>query len=690
MDVLRKFPGKSRMRILLIDDDANARLHVRHLLQQVGAEVDLLEAATDAVALAHAATMPFECVLLDYMCTGGPSTDVLPRLMRLLPDAAFVVLTAQGDESVAVELMKRGATDYLPKEGLSARTLWRSINAAVAVCVSERVVRDADEQRLEHAEKMQKLVSATPSIARAKDFAELARIASDRARDILGVKAAFVSLQAGAGVIYNLSLSDTAPADLSDPDQWARAGLGAEGATEVVRANLGELQPIWVVALRGRDGASLGCIATLAPLGESSAARLGESLLLELALIIGVTRDHLALYIAATRAVQAREDVLAVVCHDLRGPLGNMSLGMSLLQDALRPADRNVLQRVERSLSHMTGLVDELVDMVRVEGQGLDVTCDEVDTRDMVDTTLSLVAPLADARGIVCEMHLDARAVHVYADRHRVVQVLSNLLGNAIKFTPPGGRVDVYVEALPDCVRFCVSDSGKGVEASERERVFERFWRSDGAKKRGLGLGLFIAKGIVEAHGGRIWCEDAPGQGASFVFTLPHAVSTAPLQSSDAEVAVPMVVVQPQPSWLALVADDDDDMRALVSVALLRAGFEVLEVPNGRLLVEAFEALSEGDRARALVISDIGMPEMDGIAATRVLRAQSPGLPILLITAFADRSTCARARAAGATEVSFKPLDLEAVVRQARWWTQTESHERGDMIAPSAARVFRP
>lgn len=522
-----------RLQLLVVDDDPLDRENVARLLRQAGAEVDVFEADGDAAAMEMVSSRSFDCVLLDYMLPGGPSTEVLPRLREKLQHAAFIVLTGQGDESVAVHLMKIGASDYLSKDGLTGRRLWRAINFAVAMRIAERETRLAEEKSREHAEKLRAMVAVTPTISRAQNFAELAQTAADSLKDVLGVDAAFVLLEGDQGAVHVLSTSSFVLDALRTSDSWCRVRAMSHGAGEVVRRPLGHKQEALVIGLRGRDGTDVGCIAVHAP-GDALNADVAESLLREFALIIAVTRDNVALYSAATRAVQARDDVLAVVSHDLRSPLGNMRLGLGLLKDTLGNGEDRLLERVQRNVDHMTHLVDELVDMVRIEGQRLDVDLQPQRVQDIVETTLALMEPLAEAAKINCIAYPVVSSEIVLGDRHRVVQVLSNLVGNAVKFTPEGGTVEVSVEARQSDVLFRVSDTGRGIAESEIDNIFNRFWRSDPTQKRGLGLGLFIAKGIVEAHGGRIWCESAPGEGATFLFTLPRqGVSVAPSQRRD-------------------------------------------------------------------------------------------------------------------------------------------------------------
>jgi signal transduction histidine kinase len=276
--------------------------------------------------------------------------------------------------------------------------------------------------------------------------------------------------------------------------------------------------------LASRDGEPRGTIAARLeePFHPSEA-----HLLDQLGTLVSVCVDNLYLYEAAARAVRARDDILAAVSHDLRTPLNSLRLGASLLSESAGPEERRIVERIDRSIVHMTHLVEDLVDMARIEGGRIDVAAQRESVEDLLGSAQKLVASQAEAQRIRLVVEPPAAPLAVRADRHRTLQVLANLLGNAIKFTPEAGEVTLRAAAEGDLVRFEVQDTGVGVPEVEGDRIFERFWRSDPKKRRGLGLGLYIAKGLVMAQGGKLWFESAPGAGSRFFFTLPR-VEAAP------------------------------------------------------------------------------------------------------------------------------------------------------------------
>lgn len=231
----------------------------------------------------------------------------------------------------------------------------------------------------------------------------------------------------------------------------------------------------------------------------------------------------------AEAAVRARDEVLAIVSHDLRNPLGTVSTSASLLLDTPLPEEQRTrqLEIIKRSAGRMNGLIQDLLDVARVEsGQALSLEPGPASVAPLVNESCEAFAPQAEDKGQHLECVVPEGIPDVQADHGRILQVLSNLVGNALKFTPEDGRIVVQVEQHDDAVRFSVSDTGPGIEEEDLPSLFQPYWQANDRERErraGAGLGLPIAKGIIEAHGGRIWVESTEGQGSTFFFTLPLA-----------------------------------------------------------------------------------------------------------------------------------------------------------------------
>jgi light-regulated signal transduction histidine kinase (bacteriophytochrome) len=233
-------------------------------------------------------------------------------------------------------------------------------------------------------------------------------------------------------------------------------------------------------------------------------------------------------FLSEQRAVRARDDLLAVVSHDLRNPLSSILLQTEVL---LRPSPaedegrarvlRDNAERIRRSAAHMRALTDDLLDLASIEAHRFTLRLQSVESRGLIEEALLAASPLAEAKRITLAVEL-IETPKLEVDPERILRVLSNLLGNAIKFTPEGGKINVRAERRGDDLLIAVADTGPGIPADDLPHVFDRYWKAAASSKPGSGLGLYIASGIIEAHGGKIWAESSAG-GARFSFTLPLA-----------------------------------------------------------------------------------------------------------------------------------------------------------------------
>jgi signal transduction histidine kinase len=232
----------------------------------------------------------------------------------------------------------------------------------------------------------------------------------------------------------------------------------------------------------------------------------------------------------ADAATRSRERVLEIVAHDLRSPLTAIkALGDSIAH--ANPAIRPRLERIDRAVGRMDRLISQLVDGTRIGHGELTLSTRPEPVRSIVDETVELYATAAREHDIVLEASDVPAGVLVQADRDRIMQVLGNLVGNAFKFTAPGGRVTLSARQQAATVIFSVADTGAGISAEDLPHVFEQYWKHD---RQGTGLGLYIADSVVQAHHGRIWAESQPGVGTTFFFTLVVA-SQEPASAEDAE-----------------------------------------------------------------------------------------------------------------------------------------------------------
>ncbi len=228
---------------------------------------------------------------------------------------------------------------------------------------------------------------------------------------------------------------------------------------------------------------------------------------------------------AERAAARARETLLGVVAHDLRNPLNVVQTKLHLIRMRAPAEDERTPKEVDtmlRATDHMARLISDLLDVAAIDARLLSVEPAPHVAAELVGDAVDVARDLADRHGMKLEVASQVNGERVMCDRQRVVQVFANLLGNAMKFSPKGGVVTLEAHVESDAIAFAVTDEGPGIAAADQERVFEA-WSRARAQRSGAGLGLYIARGLVQAHGGRIWIDPAANRGTRVAFTLPRA-----------------------------------------------------------------------------------------------------------------------------------------------------------------------
>jgi PAS domain S-box-containing protein len=321
-------------------------------------------------------------------------------------------------------------------------------------------------------------------------------------------------------------LATGAPILLKQVSEGQLREMGENAAHAALLLEIGARSAIWVpMAARGKTTGAIALFWSTTPrLYDENDLALAE----EIGRRAGLAIDNAELYRAAQTAIQARDDVLAVVSHDLGNPLSAIRIGTTLLLSNVPKEERETgawkhIVGIRNSAEQMERLIKDLLEVKRIEAGQLSIERDRVDTRFLIDEAIELLTPIAEGKGVSIKSGVNGSVPQVYADRERLLQAFSNLVGNAVKFTPHGGEVQIAAEQRGDDVVFSVNDTGIGISPEDAQHVFDRYWQAQGRKKgrQGIGLGLVIVRGIVEAHGGRIWLESELGKGSRFYFNIP-------------------------------------------------------------------------------------------------------------------------------------------------------------------------
>ena len=363
-------------------------------------------------------------------------------------------------------------------------------------------------------------------------------------------------------------------------------------------------------------------------------------------------------------ASRRKDEFLAMLAHELRNPMAPIRTAAELLERGHLDADRlrRTSQVISRQVRHMTGLVDDLLDVSRVT-RGL-VTLEQgiVDVRQVVADALEQVRPLLEARRHRLALELAPGPAHVLGDHKRLVQVLSNLLNNAAKYTAAGGNVRLALSGAGSSVVLQVADDGVGIPAALQPRVFDLFAQAERSADRsqgGLGIGLALVRSLVELHGGTVACRsDGPRMGSTFTVTLPRAgAAPGPAAAPDGRPAHRAPVTGG--GRTVLVVDDNADAAHMLGMYLELAGHRVTVETGSETALR--RALASAPHA---CILDIGLPGMDGHALARALRAApaTAGCLLIALTGYGQEHDRRRALDAGFDHHLVKPVDMAALL----------------------------
>ncbi len=458
------------------------------------------------------------------------------------------------------------------------------------------------------------------------------------------------------------------------PSDWSAAQVLSYGvATELQELRIRRGDSVgWLleasVPLLGATGTIEGAVWVFTDVTEVKMAQSAKSLAeeehfaAELARASAVAKENAELFEAekqarasAERASRMREDLLAVVSHDLKNPLSSIVMSTALLKTMTAAGElpervRKHTDNISTAVGSMNRLIGDLLDLASMESGHFVVSSAPHEVAPLLRDTLTILRPVATAKSLRLECESEARGLWAYCDVPRVSQVLSNIIGNAIKFTPTGGSIRIDVAAIGAEVQFAISDTGPGIPEEHLKHVFDRYWRARNERRTGVGLGLSIAKGLAEAHGGRIWVESRVGKGTTFFFTLRSAQASAALPPPPAEGAEGLRKRH------LLVVDDDRELRESLCEFLEEAGYDVEAAKSGH---DALEYLNAGT-VPDLILLDMVMPGMNGYQFHEAQQQNPKIAAVPLIVMTSNRNL--KGLPSGPDAVVYKPLRLDQLL----------------------------
>jgi signal transduction histidine kinase len=672
------------MRLLYVEDNPqDADLVRRALMRSEWPPQHLVVASTLAAARAALdEAQGFDLVLTDLNLPDGYGLELVSEIRARGLPLAVVALTGQGDEALVMTALRAGADDYLAKGDAFAERVPATVRAALAAYRDHRA-RHAQPLRVLYGEHIAQDVDLT--------------------RRHLESHASHIQLEWVPDAAAALERLPHRPGETARFDvlliDFRLAGDSGLDVLKILRQDRGLDLPVVLVTGQGSEDV----VAMAMRLGATDYLVKRANYLLALPAVlenafhrVQATREQAALRLlnaslerkvaertaeleaakeAAESANRAKSAFLAHMSHDLRTPL-NAVLGFSQLL-ALDPVlaeagnARRQVQMIHDAGRHLLAMIDEVLDLARIESGGLRLSLETVDACQLAHESLQLVGPLATQHRVTLKQQPTQGACLVQADCTRLRQVLVNLLTNAVKYNHPGGEVLVAVSGLPGQVQVAVTDNGQGMTQQQLAALFQPFNRV-GAETSGIegtGLGLVIARQLVEAMQGSLQVHSTPGVGSTFTLALPAAVQAPPSpqeaeppRSSTPQPARPTASGAPR---RVLYAEDNP-----VNVALMR---DLLRLQPGVDLQVAGDGPSALELATRwqphLLLLDLGLPGMSGIEVLRRLRAD-PGtaaIPCVAVSAFAHGPDIQHALDQGCVAYLTKPFavdDLTALIER--------------------------
>jgi signal transduction histidine kinase len=684
-----------KVNILLVDDRPEKLLSIEAVLEDLGQNI--VRAYSGREALRHVLTHEFAVILLDVNMPGmdGFETASLIRQRKSSEHIPIIFITAFGDEMLASRGYSLGAVDYILTP-VVPEVLRSKVSVFVDLFKKTEQVRRQAETLRRRAGQMQKLAAASVAINSALSIDKMLQTVTDTARDVIGSHQAitlFIDPRPGqrqrkvhACASYSERYAEWRGQPLQLDTIADTAVFRSYTATRMSEAELLE-HPDWDIVrklrippirggmlaapLTGRDGSRLGVIY-LCDRGDGPFTADDEFIAVQLAQMASIAIEN-TLFAEEREANRIKDEFLSTLSHELRTPL-NAILGWTQLLQMEKPTGEMAhgLEVIERNARAQTKLIEDLLDVSRISTGKLRLNTQVTEVATVVRAAADAVKPTADARGVELAVDVPRQSLRIVADPDRLQQVVWNLLANAVKFTPAGGRVSVDAEQVGAEVRIRVTDSGQGIAPEFLPFVFDRFRQADSTSTRshgGLGIGLTIVRHIVELHGGGVRADSrGEGHGSTFTVTLPI---TAAQEARDLPAGSPRAGRGAAPNengdldgLRILVVDDAPDALEVLAVILRRGKADVTTAPSAQVGRRLLQELRPD-----LLISDIAMPDEDGYALIQSVRSLPPerggATPAIALTAYAREEDRAKALAAGYQAHMSKPVEPEELIELA-------------------------
>ena len=636
---------EDRLKILLIDDDEVDRMAVKRALRRSGVKADLAmaENGTDGLEVLDREEVDF--IILDYRLPDYTGIELLEKIRSREILAPVIVVTSHGDESIATESMKSGASDYMSKDSIQGKGLGTSIRNLMKVKEGEEKRRAAERELKATKNRLQMVVMNSAVSLFSVDAQGIVTLSEGKDADYLGLS---------PGTAVGQSIFEVKKLQVAGFCEKTKAALSGESVN-------------FEMVLTGR-----WFEVSLSPVCDSSGS---------VTTVIGVATDiteRIRTQEELTKAKQlaeksarVKEEFLANMSHEIRTPM-NAIIGFTnlLTRTRLDPEQQEFVRSIEVAGENLLVLINDILDFSKIEAGKLTIEKHPFSLPDLLKDTYRLFSPKAAEKKLDFRLKMsNDLSGHWIGDQVRLNQILINLVGNAIKFTTEGW-VELSVrrkqENGENWIRFKVKDTGIGIAKEKVNKVFDSFTQAatDTTRKfGGTGLGLSIVKQLVQLMDGRVWAESEMGKGSSFIFELPMQKAEG---ESESEAGIHPVRegldFSSLEGVLVLMAEDNKMNQVLARRIMEDAGIDVVIAENGQIALDMVKK-----RDFDLILMDVQMPEMDGLATSRAIRelpAPAIEIPIIALTAHAVASEINKCLEAGMNDYVVKPYKPEHLLQK--------------------------
>jgi len=636
-------PEAARPRILIADDNSDMRAYLKSLLAP---HADVVVCGDGEAAFAQLLADPPDLLLSDVMMPRLDGFGLIARIrateaLRQLP---VMLLSARAGEEAKVEGLQAGADDYLVKPFSTSELLARVRRQVV-------LARERQQQQREAVNRtayVRSLIDSSPAILWTTDADGQCTYLSQRWYDYTGRTP---EQDLGMGWLENLH-----------PDDLPRA------SATFMEASASRSPFSMDYRLRRHDGEYRWAVDAGMPRVDEAGEPAGfVGTVIDIHDRILLQEDQRRLAGELTEKNRLQSEFLFTLAHELRNPLAPIRAGLEVMRASPAAAERSDIQGVmRRQVDHMVHLVDDLLDMARLTEGKVTLRRDSVALADVVQDAVDMSMPLIGAARHRLTVSLPEETVLLHIDRHRITQVLANLVNNAAKYTPADGSIDISARRDNGELAITVADDGIGIDAELLPTVFDMYAQApagEGMTQGGLGVGLNLVRRLVQLHDGRVAAESGgAGQGSRFTVWLPLPLrAEAPLPPPVAQPAA-RIEAPPQPAeprkLRILVVDDNVDAADILATLLEYSGHDVTVAYDG-----AAALASTAADPPQLVFLDIGLPDMSGYDAAPMLRNMRgmEQATLVALTGWGAESDKQRSTTAGFDHHLTKPADFKQV-----------------------------